>query len=267
MTFLQQTLGKNYKWWYQYKTAFKSSTAYRWSNLSWLLGRILVLGFTILLWKINIDAGSNLFTFSQIFTYYVIGSIFFLDNGVHYGVSEWIKNGKNSIRMLYPSNTLFMYFIGDVGWHVFSQSLEILIFMIVAILGFQFLLIPTGINFILFSILVVIAYIMKVFYNYILGFLAFFITDIWGIIDSQSQIVGFLSGKMLPLTSTIFLLPLTYLPFAFFYHHPMQVYFGNYSMNQSLTTIATGLLWILLLHIATMKIWKIGLKRYEAVGL
>jgi ABC-2 type transport system permease protein len=267
MTFLQKTLGKNYKWWYQYKTAFKSSTAYRWSNLSWLLGRILVLGFTILLWKINIDAGSNLFTFNQIFTYYIIGSIFFLDNGVHYGVSEWIKNGKNSIRMLYPSNTLFMYFAGDVGWHAFSQGLEVLIFILVAVFGLQFLLLPTGLNILFFAILAIIAYIMKVYYYYILGFLAFFITDIWGIIDSQGQIVGFLSGKMLPLTSTPFLLPLTYLPFAFFYHHPMQVYFGNYKWNQSLVTILTGLFWILILHIATMKLWKLGLKKYEAVGL
>jgi ABC-2 type transport system permease protein len=267
MTLLQKNLGKHYKWWYQYKTSFKSSTAYRWSNLSWLLGRVFVLGFTILLWKINIDAGSNLFTFNQIFTYYIIGSIFFLDNGVHYGVSEWIKNGKNSIRMLYPSNTLFMYFVGDIGWHAFSQGLEVLIYIIVAIFGLQFLLIPAGVNIFYFAMLVIISYIMKVYFYYILGFMAFFITDIWGIIDSQGQIVGFLSSKMLPLTSTAFLLPLTYLPFAFFYHHPMQVYFGNYSWNQSFMTILTGLFWILILHIAAMKLWKVGLKRYEAVGL
>ena len=267
MTFLRQTLGKNYKWWYQYKTAFKSSTAYRWSNLSWLLGRILVLGFTILLWKINIDAGSNLFTFNQIFTYYIIGSIFFLDNGVHYGVSQHIQNGKISTRMLYPSNTLFMYFVGDIGWHAFADILERILFIIIAVLGHQYLILPTLSNLPVFVILIIFAFVTKVYYHYLLGFLAFFMTDVFGVVDSQERIIGFLSGKVLPLTSAAFLLPLTYLPFAYFYHHPMQVYFGNYTLSQSLTTILTGMLWILFLHLTTIKLWKIGLKRYEAVGL
>ena len=267
MTFLQQTLGKNYKWWYQYKTAFKSSTAYRWSNLSWLLGRILILGFTILLWKINIDAGSNLFTFNQIFTYYIVGSIFFLDNGVHYGVSQHIQSGKISIRMLYPSNTLFQYFIGDIGWHAFIDILERILFITVAILGHQYLILPNYQNILPFALLVLIAFVSKVYYNYLLGFFAFFMTDIFGIIDSQAQIIGFLSGKLLPLASAAFLLPLTYLPFAFFYHHPSQVYFGNYNLNQSIFTILIGLIWITILHIITIRFWKIGLKKYEAVGL
>jgi ABC-2 type transport system permease protein len=264
---LQNILGKNYKWIYQYQTASKSAMAYRWSNITWLLGRLLILSFTILLWKINIDAGSDLFTFPQIFTYYIVGGIFFLDNGVHYGVSQQIKNGKLSTRMLYPSNTLFMYFVGDIGWHCFSDIIERILFVSVAIFGFSYMILPSGINVFLFLVLAIIGYIIKIYYSYLLGFLAFFMTDIFGIIDSQNSIVGFLSGKVLPLTSTAMLLPLTYLPFAFLYHHPLQVYFGNYNLENSFLTILTGIIWIVFLHLATIKLWSIGLKKYESVGM
>jgi ABC-2 type transport system permease protein len=267
MTFLQSTLGKNYKWWYHYLINFRSSTAYKWSNIGWLVGRILILAFTILLWKINIDAGSILFSFSQIFTYYIVGSIFLVDNGVHFGVSQKIASGKITNKLLYPANSLFQFFIGDIGWHAYTDIFERAFFISIAIIGHEYLILPNLNNIPVFIILAIFAFVTKVYYHYLLGFLAFLITDAWGIIDSQEQIVGFLSGKILPLTSAAFLTPLTYLPFAFFYHHPMQVYFGNYSWNQSFMTIVTGLIWILVLHIATIKLWQVGLKRYEAVGL
>jgi ABC-2 type transport system permease protein len=264
---LQSILGRNYKWWYMYKTASKSSTAYRWSNVSWLIGRLLVLSFTILLWKVNIDAGSNLFTFSQIFTYYIVGGIFFVDNGVHYGISQHIQSGKLSTRMLYPTNTLFIYYIGDTGWRCFTAIVEVILFVVVAIVGFQYFILPNMFNILVFLILCIIGYVMKVYYNYLLGFMAFFIVDIVGIVDSQKSVVGFLSGQILPLTSATFLTFLTYFPFAYFYHHPMQVYLGGYSSPQSIQVAIFGLIWILILHFATIKLWQVGLKKYESVGL
>jgi ABC-2 type transport system permease protein len=264
---LQSILASNYKWWYQYKTTFKSATAYRWSNISFLIGRFITLGFTVIVWKLNIDAGSNLFTFQQIFTYYVIGSIFFVENGVHYGVSNAIKSGYLSTRMLYPSNTLFGYFMRDIGYHAFTDIIERVLFVGTAILGFQYLIMPSLDNIFLFLIMVILAYIMRVYYYYILGFVAFFIVDIFGVVDTQGALVGFLSGKVLPLTSAAFLLVLTYSPFAYFYHHPMQVYLGGYNLVQSVQVIIFGLVWILALHMLMLKLWKYGLKKYESVGL
>lgn len=88
--------------------------------MSWMLGQMIVLGFTLLLWKINIDVGSNLFQFGEIFTYYIVGNIFLVDNSVHYGVSEKIKNGRISTSLLLPSNFFGLYFFGDMGWRGFA---------------------------------------------------------------------------------------------------------------------------------------------------
>jgi ABC-2 type transport system permease protein len=267
MTFLQQTLGRNYKWWYVYKFGINASTAYRWSNLFWLFSKFIILSFTILLWKINIDGGSGIFNFEHIFTYYIIGLIFLPDNGVHYGLSHSITDGKINNRLLYPVKTTTLFFVENMGWKYFTSVIEVLVVIILALIQYQSLILVQAVDILPFLLLCFLAFVIKVYYNFIIGSLTFFFIDISGVIDSQTEIIGFLSGKILPLDAATFLLPLSYLPFAYMYYYPMQVWFGEIKGWNLVQTIGIGLFWVLILHTMLTFVYKKGLKRYEAIGL
>jgi ABC-type uncharacterized transport system permease subunit len=92
-TLMERLLGNHYKWWFFLVHTFKSSTIYRGSTLIYMVGRFLILGLTILIWYLNIAAGSNLLDFSTVFTYYIAGSLLTFSSGMQWNIGNAIKDG------------------------------------------------------------------------------------------------------------------------------------------------------------------------------
>ncbi len=267
MTFLQQTLGRNYKWLYFFQYGFKASVTYRSSAIIWTLLNLLIIFCTILIWWVNIDAGSRLFDFKTIFTYYIFGSLISIGHGVHWNVSERIKSGALSQCLITPSNVMMRSILGDFSWWFFQNIIQIISICLIALLGRDYLIFSSPSLVCLFILCGVLGYLISVFFAYGLGSLAFFLTDVHGILDIQTEFKYFLSGKALPLNSVWFLKPLTILPFAFTFHHPMQIYLGKYDTIQIIQTFIVGIIWCFVLWLVARLIFKAGLKRNEAVGL
>ncbi len=267
MTFLQRTLGRNYKWFYVFQFGFKASVTYRSSAIIWTLLNLLVIFATVLIWWINIDAGSRLFDFKTIFTYYIFGSLIAIGHGVHWNVSEKIKNGTLSQYLITPSNVMFRSILGDFSWWFFQNSIQLLSLCLAAFFGRDYIITSSPSLILLYILCTTIGYLISVFFAYALGSLAFFFTDVHGIMDIQTESKTFLSGKALPLDSVFFLRPLVVLPFAFTFHHPIQIYLGKYDYLQILQTFAGGILWCFVLWVLARWTFKLGLKKNEAVGL
>jgi ABC-2 type transport system permease protein len=267
LTFVQQLLGRHYKWLYLIRYQIKHNTAYRTSTLIWMFGRLLILSSTIFIWWINIQAGSNLIDFNNIFTYYIFGSIISIGNGVHWNIAGSIRNGGLSTKLLRPSNFMSQVIISDFGWWIFPSFVEILLLLCVVVLGSKFIIYSSIINIILYIGMGIIGYFISVFISYILGSIAFFIIDVGGVLEIQNQISFIFSGKAMPLSIIGFLQPLTFLPFAFSFHHPMQIYLGKYSTIETFYVFAGGIIWTVFLYLIAKWIFYIGLKKNEAVGL
>jgi len=47
---LNKILGKNYKWWYLLRYENKIQIAYFWSNIAWMVARIVIVLSSILIW-------------------------------------------------------------------------------------------------------------------------------------------------------------------------------------------------------------------------
>lgn len=264
---MQKLLGKNYKWWFLIQYHIKHNTAYRSSTLIWMVGRLLILSSTIFIWWINIQNGSNLIDFKNIFTYYIFGTIIAIGNGVQWNIAGNIKSGGMSTRLLRPSNFMSQIILSDFGWWIFPTFVEIILLLTVAMIGSQFVIFTSLINLVLYILMGIIGYFISVFIAYILGSLAFFIIDVQGVLEIQNQLSFILSGKAMPLTIIAILQPLTYLPFAFTFHHPMQIYLGKYSPLETFYVFAGGISWCIVLYFIAKLVFKIGLKRNEAVGL
>jgi ABC-2 type transport system permease protein len=259
---------KLYKYWYLFGYNYRSNTAYRWSSLSWLFGHLFMIAGTIYVWYISAVNGSTLFNFKEIFTYYIIGGLICINNGVHYNIGNRISSGKLSNIMIVPSSAIMRCVVSDSGWHVFSNLINIILLTCVAIVGREYIFIPNNFSLIIFTFLItIVGFVAQIYINLIFGMLAFWMTDAWGIFDLQGNITNILSGKLIPLSVLPFTGIVSALPFAYFYFLPIQVFMQKYDATQIVQIFFVGLLWIFVLHILIRFVWSSGLKKYEAVGL
>ena len=196
---LQSILGKNYKWWYLFTHSFKSASAYRWSTMSWVFSRLFAMLITIYIWKLTIDSGSNLFKFSEIFTYYIIGGILSFHNGINYNIANSIKTGGLTTKQLRPSSVWLTTIFQDTGWQSFTILIEAGILIIIGLIGKDYLIMPSIQIGLLAILLFVLGAIIKMYINLMAGMLAFFMTDAWGFMDFIAQLNWGLSGKAIPL--------------------------------------------------------------------
>lgn len=261
----EKILGRNYKYWYLACNAFKSATSYRVSNMAWLGSRVLTLLITIYIWKLTSEAGSNLIGFGEIFTYYIIGGIFSINNNIHYNISQAIKNGSFTVRLLRPFPVWLDAIIVDFGWQSFTLLVETVFLIILGIFGFKFLIFSSFFNLFLALFAFLIGVFIRIYINLIVGMGAFFTTEIFGLIDMLSTVTWFFSGKAIPLRLVSNFLSFT--PFAFIYFLPMEIYFGKFTLNNVFWVYGGGIFALIILHIITTIIWKAGLKRNEAIGL
>jgi ABC-type uncharacterized transport system permease subunit len=83
--------------------------------------------------------------------------------------------------------------------------------------------------------------------------------------QAYQDVVVLLVGAVLPLTG--FLRFLAYTPFAYAVYHPIQIYYGNYSLDQTLWVYIYGLTWFFGLFTLSNYLFRLGLKKFEGVGL
>jgi ABC-2 type transport system permease protein len=115
-----------------------------------------------------------------------------------------------------------------------------------------------------------IAYLINYLVGYIAGTSAFFWKDeatFGSFTRAHEAMNNVLVGLIIPLDKLSFLPFVVYLPQAWIMHHPMQIYLGKYSQTEILQTFCGGIVWCLLLWVAARFIFKVGLKKNEAVGL
>ena len=263
---LQKILGKNYKWWYLFEYGFKSGTAYNLSNLFWIVSEMVTVIGVILVWFVN---KNETYSLNEVMTYFIIGQMFLLGNhAITQRMVGDISTGKITSKLLLPSNLFLQYIIRDLGYSLYSRVVSFCIYFAVALIFQKYIILPQSLNsFIYFYIFVIISFWITSFIELILGSLTFFSPEIWSLVDSLRAIFRFASGGILPLNILPFTLFLTFLPFSYTFFHPMQVYLGKLESASILNLILSGIVWGIAILCLAIRIFKMGVKRNESVGL
>ena len=261
MTF-QSLLGKNYKWWYVLTFYYKSNNSSRLNSIGYLVSAILSSAVLILVWST-----SKQILLNEIFTYILIGRLFFVNLHFSNDLLQDISNGRITTYMLYPTKLLSFYLIRDLGWNSFIQIVNIVLTVGIMILLNNLLIFGSLVNLGIFILFLPLTYLLELSTEILFGSIAFYLPWGWGILSLSSDVSKVLSGSRFPLSLFSFTLPLLVLFPAFGYHHPMQIYLGKYSQLEILQTFAGGIIWCLVLFILARIVFKMGLKRNEAVGL
>jgi ABC-2 type transport system permease protein len=213
-------------------------------------------------------------SYSSVFTYLLVGRLYksIAENYLYNSFAHDISTGKLTNKLLNPSNLFVSIYFQMIGRRIFRNIVESLGYMIAIFICSYFFPVP---SFNLLGLLIILLFIPITFtINHytgtIVGSLAFFIkdkTDFDGISKFWLRTRDVLSGAIVPLSFLPFTFAFASSPLAFTLHHPMQIYLGKYSQIEIIQTFGGGILWCFVLWIIARLIFKIGLKKNEAVGL
>lgn len=117
--------------------------------------------------------------------------------------------------------------------------------------------------------MLVVTYFINLFLSIIIGFIAFWTMEINGTYYSIKVFSKFMSGTFFPISllPAFFMKASFFLPFVYTIYIPVQLYLGKISFAEGLRGLAIEMLWLVVLYVIIKIVWKLGLKKYESVGI
>lgn len=210
----------------------------------------------------------NGYSLESLIFYYILASISYSITITMVGenLESLIRNG-NIIQFLLKPIHFFNHLIAE---HVARRGLVVLIEIIPTIIIFLLLFSKYMFigNIFVYSIFIIVASMMNFFLVMTMGFLGFWFISTRSFRWLMSYIISILSGTMIPID----LFPqsvsnvLYYLPFKFLSYVPIKAYLGEIPTNQIFGLILLQLMWLIILIIIALVVWKIGVKKICGEG-
>ena len=186
-------------------------------------------------------------------------------------IAEEIKDGSIAMRLLKPvdyhisilfkdiANPIILFFMVFLPMTV---CVEIYRGVTAGMIMFQ------PLNCLLYLLSGIIAYLVSFYLNMCFGFLAFYVTNLWGVSMFKKILLKFLSGAAIPLAFMPAALKniLAFLPFSSLSYTPVMIYMGKYTGAELLLNVGLQVFWLIALIVLCKLIWNRAIKRLCVQG-
>ena len=210
------------------------------------------------------------YTFEMMITYVILSRILSaqFSGGINGQMAEWIRNGTIATELLRPINfmrLLFLQRLGEFVQFIFIRALPVLIISAL-FLGMMPPYSPLAIALFLISILISI--VMLFFVEFMVGLIAFYTLNHYGVLFAKNALLTLLSGGLLPIT----LFPgwlarfFELMPFQYMIFTPINVYLGILSANQALLAIFNQIIWTFILWLMAVLFYNRAIKKLTVQG-
>lgn len=211
------------------------------------------------------------FNFQNTILYFIVIQILttLVFTRVGFVIGSDIQKGDLSNYLIKPISYLLFQTLRQFSRNLMQIMFGLIFFIIlISMVNFQFLLdfklSYLGIG--MFSM--VIGYITNICLVMIIGLSAFWISNSSRLLFMFYAILSIFSGLMMPLN---FFPPaiqeiIFNTPFPYIFYVPAQILMGNLDLAAYLKLLPMSLLYLVLLSTVTFSIFKLGIKKYEAVG-
>lgn len=249
---------------------FIATHEYRLEFLANFLRSTFFFVFQVFLWKVIFENRTDFqgYKLNELLGYYLINIM--ISPLVHshdsYKIMERIKDGRVANSIVRPYSYLKSMYAERLGGKMYALLFFILYLIIIQIFH------PFGIylrlaNLGLFGISIVIGFTFNFLVQFLIGCITFWAQSIGGLITASDQILDFLRGNWLPLDILGSLGKiLIIMPFKVVVFLPIGILLGRYSTSQIILQLIQGFIWVLILILIKQIVWKVGLKKFEAVG-
>jgi len=264
-----------YKYVKTFSIGFLSSIEYRANFIMSIVSCIFPIVMQCFLWTaiFNNTGKQTVYGYSyiQLIVYSILAGLVsrIVSAGVEREICEDIKNGGLNKYIIKPLN----YFMYRISCYFGGKVLQLgVMFLIMAVTltilnhYLEFHLEPERILQFIISLSLSLALNFLIYYC--LSTVTFWVSEAWAMFGILGLIFNIAGGGVFPLdifgkrVSMI----LNVLPFKYTIYYPITIINGSAPLNSFLSNIAVQFAWILLLLVTTKLLWKLGMKKYIAVG-
>lgn len=253
------------------------AVAYRANFISFCLGEILYCFIMYFVWKAVFESSKSPqfmgFTMTNMVVYlfmiYLTQFLSYSDSS--YPVGEDIVEGSIAMRVIKPISYGISLLFAELG----NKIINIAIMFVPVILGVEiYRYAVTGsvqfsvVNFLMYTLSLVFAYIISFYFNLCFGYTAFFLKNLWGSNLLKGVIVSFLSGAIIPLAfmpETVMNV-LKLLPFASLSYTPVMFYMGMYKGLDILYYFGIQIFWVIFMWAFAKLVWRIAIRHVTVQG-
>lgn len=182
--------------------------------------------------------------------------------------SYQVRNGTLSAALLRPIHPVNQAASYNVSFKVFTLTLLIPIWAVLFLLlhpSFH----STATDWLIAAPAVALAAVLRFTWNYLMGITAFWTTQVEALNQLYFTIDGFLAGHIAPLSLLPpFLQTLSYFtPFRSMIAFPVDLALGHLSGMEAIYGFLQQVIWMGIGFFLLNWVWRLGVKRYSAVGI
>ncbi|PEZ02908.1 hypothetical protein CN326_19130 [Bacillus sp. AFS018417] len=189
-------------------------------------------------------------------------------SGVGDNLARMIKQGDIALELMKPYHLLDKLVAMDIGQKI-SNSIRTTFPMLLFSIWFIGIELPQSLeSFGLFIISVILGILIGTQLDLIIGILAFWTINVWGLRLLRDSIIQFCSGALVPLS----LYPhwfqeiSIFLPFQSMVYIPVSIYTGSISGSAAYMAIATQFIWFMLIAVLARFLWALAIRKITIFG-
>jgi ABC-2 type transport system permease protein len=264
------------KFWNVVRLVFQERMAYRANFFLEVLGGILASLIVVALW-LAIYKGSGQdriggYSLPEMVTYLLGAGLinsFLLTTAENPEAGQAIQNGELSGLLIRPMSPHGFWLARDLGTKAFLLLMGLSGYLAVLVLFRNFLLPPPGPgHLLLFLVSVALAAVAQFLVFQILGLLAFWMENTYGVRFAARVVMEVVAGAIIPLSffPRAFQEIFSLLPFPFMIYLPMRIYLGKVPLGQVPPELAKVVAWIAGLTLLYRFLWAKGIRQYVSMG-
>ena len=241
----------------------------------WFLSSLLTPLLMLIFWSgaTAAQGGSILsWSYSSFATYYLLvalaGSLFVAHIEEDVATKD-INRGELSVYLLRPMPYYGFKFINELPWRVLQGCFAFISIFLVFLFAPHLIRITNSPLLLFLAILMMIfAYLTSFSFKMCLGLIAFWFTEISGLMQITEIILTLCGGVIVPL---VFLPPglkllFDILPFSYMVYYPIIALLGKLSYQSELTIIGIQMVWMCLFGLLYKFLWNSGRRKFTALG-
>lgn len=208
------------------------------------------------------------FTFPQITSYFfVVSALAAISPGTSWGIISDVKVGNVFMYLSKPLSYLKILIAGTLANLLFDA---LAVGIPILLLTYFLLHVSLGLlSLALFVLGIMISFTIGLLMELLLGYLAFFIIEVSGIVNVSYYALDFFGGALVPLN----LFPgwvssvASVLPFQFVFYYPSAIFTNTITTSQAIALLPLAAFWIVIMSIGTMLIVRAAKKHMDVVGI
>lgn len=251
---------------------FLMMLAYRVNYYSGILIYAINIGAYYFLWKAVYGSQELIagFTLGQMTTYLAVSWMAraFYFNNLDRDIANEIRDGSVAIQMIRPYNYLIVKMMQGLGEGLFRFLLFMIPGLIIVCLIFPVEL-PTDLRiWAIYLSMLVFSFLINSQINIITGLVAFFVENNAGFMRMKRVMVDLFAGVMVPIAFFPGWLEkiMQWLPFQAITYLPSALFTGRLPLAEAQYIYFTQLLWLIILYIPIVLMWKAAKKRMFVQG-